>query len=737
MGACFSQESRRLHERLDEYEDDYFLEDEDRIVEDKNSKWLEQKSSSVGGEPNATLEKADFDRSHPTLPEYDWTIPASESEPPPTTGSFEDLSFSLSSPSDLQNSSIESLFDSNSFTNDRIAVHKQETFWAGRNSGWYDKQKGRALQLRLQKHHFLQMAVTGQPVPYGTPVTPLTVESDFFTEVGSTSLADDDTQDLSVSWPETTPASIERSKEENLNLNRQNDLIWKEISCNDNVTAVAMNRVEIGSQNSEPLMLAMGDEKGKIVITQILDESFDHDVGGSVRECKMDLGSEAIEFSIEGKVRSLDFGTHEHLVVGGDGCYAWILQVIFDSSRQTPRDIVVVYKLERIDRIYAVCFSRDQRFLAVGGFDGKVALVPMTTVWDNEEQDTVYDSDGEDSLSLLLRDSIIELDRPGLIYCLDWSPTGVYLAIAGSDKVCGVYDATNFNLIHETPHRSAAIQDVRWSNNGKYLAIGDREVAIFRGEPPFKLQREISHASATSAMAQFRHRIMSLCWSPSDSYLAIGGSDGRCLLVETKGWALVYEHHGRRSINSLAWGQQSYNSNSDIRRYLVLSDAECNVAVIKAGVEPQSPENADDVSSVASSSYQSQSTLNSDWVMRADEFRVADDVQEKSTTGLKSQAAITAIAFSKLGKSNKTSSYLAYAANDCSLTILRTRDWKTVFVSSYMAFYLNPLHHLNLNQRSSSSNPFHQRKLNLLNQFDRLHSRIQTIILPWEEMKVF
>jgi WD40 repeat protein len=717
MGACFSQEGRRLHERLDEYDDDYFSKaescdsveeknDDDYFskaescdsVEEKNSRCLGENISSIGNQPDVRLENEKFEQSRRNFPECDWTIPSSESEPSPTTSAFEDISFSLSSPSSLQNASMKFLSEPNAFTNKPGVPHQQGTFGAGHAGGWHDKQKGRALQLRLAKHHILQMAVTSQPSPYGNSVTPMTIDSSFFTEVDTTSQPEDDARDLSVSWPTIVPASLpsqSRSKGENISFNRSHGLIWKEIVCDDNVTAVAMNRINLDSSSLEstsrsidPLMLAMGDEKGNIVITQIIDESLqsidDKDGEDSLLECNMKLGSDALEFSIEGKVRSLDFGTHEHLVVGGDGCYAWILQVIIDISSQAPQDIVVVHKLERIDRIYAVRFSHDQKFLAVGGFDGKVALVPMSTVWNKEELERDYNSDDEDYFGQLMKDSVIELKRPGLIYCLDWSPEGDYLAIAGSDKICGIYNASNFDSIHETKSRSAAIQDLQWSNDGKYLAMGDREVTIIKGKPPFKIKKEISHKPKSSAMAQFRYRITSLCWSPSDTYLAIGGSDGRCLLVETKGWALVYEHNGMQSINALSWGQQMSDSTGDIRRYLVVSDNECNVALIKAGVESQGSEHADDISSVASSSYHSQSTMSSDWVLREDEFRDLDDVKEKLTRGLKSQATITTIAFSK---TKKTSSYLAYAADDCSLTIMCTRDWKAVFVSVSTAIW--------------------------------------------------
>ena len=693
MGACFSPEGRRLHERLDEYDDDYFSKaGSSNSVEEKNPMWLRKKFSSIGKQPTVRLEIEKFEQSRRNFPEDPWTIPSSESEPSPSTSAFEDVSFSLSSPWSLQNASTEFLSDPNAFTNKHMLPYKQGAFGAGQAGGWYDKQKGRALQLRLANHHILQMAVTSQPSPYGNSVTPVTIDSGFFTEVDTTSQHEDDGQDLSVSWPAIAPTllpSQSRSKEENISFDRSHGLVWKEIGCEDNVTAVAMNRLNFDSSSSEStsritdsLLLAMGDEKGNIVITQIIDESLrlrdDKDGDDSLSECNIKLGSDAVEFSIEGKVRSLDFGTYEHLVVGGDGCYAWILQVIIETSSRTPQDIVVVHKLERIDRIYAVRFSHDQKFLAVGGFDGKVALVPMSTVWNKEEQERDYGSNDEDSLGQLMKDSVIELKRPGLIYCLGWSPKGDYLAIAGSDKICGIYNASNFDSIHETKSRSAAIQDLQWSNDSKYLAMGDREVTIIKGKPPFKIQKEIGHTPKGSAMAQFRYRITALCWSPSDTFLAIGGSDGRCFLVETKGWALVYENNGMQSINALAWGQQMSDSTGDIRRYLVASDNECNVALIKAGVESQDSEHADDILSVASSSYHSQSTMSSDWILREDEFRDLDDVQEKSTRGLKSQATITTIAFSK---TKKTSSYLAYAADDCSLTIMCTRGWKAVYVS--------------------------------------------------------
>eukprot|EP00536_Pseudo-nitzschia_multiseries_P002904 jgi/Psemu1/6637/gm1.6637_g len=666
MGACFSQG----HERLNEYDDYYFMKVENRNSFDENkTRWWRQRISSVGSKSTDQLTSDGFDRSPVKSPVDHWTIQTSECEPSPMTNDvFEDISFSFSSPLSLNSISLSS-FSHRSLSSEKSDSLRNHKILGGERRN----QKGSALQHRLANHRHLQLAVTNKCDAYESPVTPVALDSKLFTQDYDPYETDESAQDRSVSSRTIPDASVSEeptSKDENMSSNSSRAFIWKEIRNESNITALAMNHVTFDSsfKQSGPLMLAMGDERGSIVVTQIMDEGVqkiaDNDSDDSSEDSNMDLGTNTLEFSIKGRVRSLDFGGSKYLVVGGDDCYAWVLQLVVHESSKTLQEIKVVHQLERIDRIYAVRFSPNLDFIAVGGFDGKVALIPTTLVRTQDEPKSTDDSNN-DSLPLQLNnDSVIELDRPGLVYCLDWSPAGDYLTIAGSDKVCSVYSASTLGLIHETTNRSSTIHALRWSHDGNYFAIGDREVVVLDGNAPFEIQYEVSHTPKSSAMEQFRYRVTSICWSPSDSFLAIGGSDGRCLVVETNTWALVYEHLGTERINALAWGQQINALNGDIRRYLVLSDNDCTVALIKAGTEPQSYESADDYSSVASSSYYSQSTVASDWVLREDEFRDLDDVPREMPRGLKSQATITAVAFSKVGKAGKPSPYLAYAADD-------------------------------------------------------------------------
>jgi WD40 repeat protein len=252
----------------------------------------------------------------------------------------------------------------------------------------------------------------------------------------------------------------------------------------------------------------------------------------------------------------------------------------------------------------------------------------------------------------------------GLIHCLDWSPE--YLAVA-SNKHCAIYDTKSFKLLHETSRRLTTIQALKFNIDGSYLAMGEREVIILEGKPPFRIHCEISNTPNDSKVSQFRYRITSLCWSSSGSFLAIAGSDGACLVVETKGFALVHQIQRTESINALSWEQQ----------YLAVSDDSCTVALIKAGTELAASSQMDDYSSAASSTNFT-SAASADWVLRDDAFRDVEDVApSRLPRDVKSQSNITAVAFSR----RRTSSYLAYAADDCSLSILTTRDWKVVFQS--------------------------------------------------------
>lgn len=508
--------------------------------------------------------------------------------------------------------------------------------------GWQVKRKGHALRLRLAKNRLVQMAST-QSDPLSPALSPITLDPEF-------------------------PSSSNRKNDEWDAEFQTNGMVWVEISRKAPVTALAMSRTRDKTPSmvpslstldaSRPLLMAVGDEDGMVTVTEIVDEHRSPSIPSENSSSLRKFG-ETLEFPLQGRIRSVDFSPDDrYLIVGGDGCLATILLIVLDPATSELCDLRVLHQVERVDRIYSVQFHPIGAQLSIAGYDGKVAIGSVEDVLSSKPD----------------RKTFKEISRAGLIYSLDWSPRGTHFAVGGSDKVCAIYSDTG-KLVHEKL-RKKTIQALKWNHDGKYLAVGDREVAILDGHD-FHVKCEICNtpdSSPVNAVAS-KYRIEALCWSPDGSFLAIGGSDGICLVLETKGYALVHEVHRPSRIICLSWGQRI--SNNEFGRYLAISDQDCSVALIKAGVESDGSE-MDEASSTASSSYFSTS---SDWILREDSFRDMDDALATATPhDIKPQGNITAVAFSRSSKS-KVSSYLAYAADDCSLTIMTTKEWKAVFVS--------------------------------------------------------
>lgn len=539
--------------------------------------------------------------------------------------------------------------------------------------GWTVKRKGHALQMRLAANRLLQIAATVMEDTSSNiqfdQLSPLTMDS--HSEVTAT---------MSNT---STPASPSQEDTEWSSDFEQNGMVWLEMERRVPVTAVTFSREQFYDARStsnesvdskrkrRPLLMAVGDQNGNIVVSELLDEQrhpmslkrINGQNSVTTSEAPLRKFGESLEVTIDGRIRSLDFSCDSnYLVAGGDGCVAVILLVVVDPATYSLRDLRILKQVERVDRIYSVQFNPcDGQSLAIAGFDGTVAIGSV---------DEILSTATNESNQVPLT----EVAQPGLVYTFDWNPTGNKFAVGGSGKKCAIYDNKGV-LIHEIA-RTTTIQTLKWNHDGSYLAVGDREVAILDGKE-FQVKCEISNAPDSPSSAAAKYRIEAICWSPDGKFLAIGGSDGICLIVETKGYALVHEVHRQAEILCLAWGQRILNG--EFGRYLAVSDANRTVALVKAGADVEGSE-TDETSSAASSSYWS--ATSSEWVLREDNFRDVDDAASAEIPhNIKREGSISAVAFSN-EVNQKGVSYLAYAADDCSLTIMTTKDWKAVFVSS-------------------------------------------------------
>jgi WD40 repeat protein len=226
--------------------------------------------------------------------------------------------------------------------------------------GWEVKQKGHALKLRLAKNRCLQLAANG------SLVSPMSLDS----SAGSRGFD-----------PLRSP------KEEDLNSEFDslvsNGRIWVEVGRATKVTAIAMSRTTSHRSNS-PLLMAVGGEDGIVTTTEILDEQQvyvpsqgDSSVNGSSVESSRRNFGETLEFPIHGRIRSIDFSLDgQYLAIGGDGCSACILRIIF-SEGGTLKNLEMFLCIERVDRIYSVQFNPNGSVVAMAGVSSVVKKLVM------------------------------------------------------------------------------------------------------------------------------------------------------------------------------------------------------------------------------------------------------------------------------------------------------------------------------------------------------------------------
>lgn len=503
---------------------------------------------------------------------------------------------------------------------------------------------------------------------------------------------------------------------------------WAELQVEDGaaVLCTAMSRLTASLSNPKPpLYLAVGTDSGSVVVrelncsqlqqqqeatTELLQHLPDSNTeeGRNAGVVSMDMAPHAnnksklgrpVRLQLEhaaSRVRSLDFSPDgQFLAVGGDDCQCHVYRLHCSSSSEPNNSsdeeeddndnnenntrhaklsmLAWVADIERVDRVTTVQFSANSKYLAVGGYDCKVAIFET------------------DDLSRQMQmEPVIEISRGGLILSIDWSPDSRFLAIGGSDKCCAIVDcqeAASWNVFREI-RRKSTIQSVRWYPTGKYLAIGTADtVAIVVGRDSFATMNEIQLPKSSGGN---RNRTTSaMCWSPNGSYLVVCGSPRTCTLYETQSFTMVHQISRSGNITSIVWGQQGILSNSATmpQRFMAIGTEDSKVSVVKAGVEVSmragSSVGGDDASTSLASSA-SYFSSRGDWVLKENIFHDLDETIEASigangvniTVG-DGTATVLTVAFSR-GSKSRPSAFFAHSTDDGLVTVRHTTDWKVV-----------------------------------------------------------
>lgn len=548
--------------------------------------------------------------------------------------------------------------------------------------------KGRALQARLQKARHMQMALA-TPSSASTAATTSSIENNRNSWDGSPlpersnssrSLASSTTNNS-----ESSVISCRGDDDQQEFFDASVNAAWAELELDSAVLCTALSRTPASlSKQTPPLHIAVGTELGSIVVQELLQDNHlgvpgsagytapGMILGGGKGGASPKLGR-PVSVQLEGRVRSLDFSPDGvYLAAGGDDCKCHIYQLGYEVDDDDHLRLTMLHwvaELERVDRVYAVQFSPDGKFLAIGGFDGTVAIVATA-----------------DISSEMQLEAVTEIPREGLIMAVDWSPDGRYLAIGGSDRCCAIVDCQqSWNVFREI-RRTTTVQALKWYPTGKFLAIGSADtVAIVVGRDSFALMNEIDLRKSKGKRDHAVYKNNATCWSPNGSYFVVSGQE--CTLYETKKFTVVHRIPRTGNVTSVVWGQQNSIVGGGMlpRRFLAIGGEDRKVVILLAGLEGNmmsggSSIGGDDFSSAAGSSYVS---TRGDWVLKENAFQDVEDGLDLSSDGQmnvpieKSEANVLAVAFSK-GSKSRPSVYFAHSTNDGLVTIRFCSDWKVV-----------------------------------------------------------
>uniref|UniRef100_A0A6U3R608 Anaphase-promoting complex subunit 4-like WD40 domain-containing protein n=1 Tax=Ditylum brightwellii TaxID=49249 RepID=A0A6U3R608_9STRA len=551
----------------------------------------------------------------------------------------------------------------------------------------------------------------------------------------------------STSTEQTSPNSMRKNRG---NVNRAfeatlpSGMVWTDISRGGKVTCLALSPAAASPpaqgflDSCTPLLLAIGTDDGFVTVVEIMD-----DANGSAPEeengvMKLLGGNKhkygnLREIPREGKIRSLDFSPDgQRLVVGGDDCTAAVIDVGYpdnsdkSAQQQSLPPLRVLHEMEREDRVYTTKYSPDGSMIAIGGFDGMVAIA------------SVPPEEKKDETPVL--DLIAEIPRLGLVLSVDWSPDGSLLAIGGSDKRAAIVETTCGQFSEEDGHmidnvgegggwdvigeiqRPATVQCVRWSPDGAYLAVGghDGHVAVvdinnrsivkdISRNPDDEETSEMGSISgsikggggtaSTTASSASCH-ISSVCWSPDGAFVAVGGTDDLCAIIETKSFALVHEIRRGGHVTCVDWGSQAAAGSAKGGRFLAVGGDDKHVAVLKTGSEWDRSQGSitgtisldtGEDSSLSSRSIVSGST--SEWVLKDNTFEDMDEdfnsavksglINNKVTKNDDGELVVTAVCFSLKNGHTGESEYIAVAGSNGSVTIFSTADWTVLKKMSF------------------------------------------------------
>jgi hypothetical protein len=330
--------------------------------------------------------------------------------------------------------------------------------------------------------------------------------------------------------------------------NAQGNINDKTVTNNDNSGL---------QQQQEQSVMAVGTDKGEIFVYW--------DAEGS-RKNSLQLPTR------DGKIRCLDFSTHRplgsmpientgtfapklYLAAGGDDCMVVIYELLEDTTFVGTYQYKIVGELEREDRVYALQYSpRTGRYVAMGGFDGMVAIARNNLVYCDADQGTDTSPKNEGAVSSPPLTIISEVMRSGLVLSLAWHLDETRLAVGGSDRTLAVLECQNQSPHHIPGPSLEDEDDEQHLDDEQWGVVGEVERGASILCLDWKCQQGLSQHEDESDGQSAKHdanhegedqlstsRRSLPPPTSSQGLLVIGTSDGSVTIMDMKRKSLVQE----------------------------------------------------------------------------------------------------------------------------------------------------------------------------------------------------